>query len=181
MHCYLCWLLAFCLVGCTAVELRACEDFVYGTDSPTRLVDETIIDFLKKVALRESLEAVSFASDMQGDPQTVTIGLQAKRSFNIAQARKFMVQKAEDFLAIFNRNQKIRLFLHEYPCNIHLLKLKIEFVKPDRTPEEAPYVTSATISSGNIYYKSYDRKTDATAVTSETYEEAYGLVKSSNH
>jgi hypothetical protein len=80
-----------------------------------------------------------------------TIELQAKRAFNIAQTQKFMEQKQKIFCR-FSIEMKKLSFLYKYPCKIHPLKLKIEFVRPDRTSKQASCVTSAMICSGKIYY-----------------------------
>jgi hypothetical protein len=172
MHNYVCLICAIFLMGCTPVERRACEDFVKGTDTPERIVDDAIIEYLKKVVYADHLQVICFGVEMECEVQKVSIDLCGIRSFNMTQARKFIVQKSEEFLKIINKNQTIKPYIHEYPCGIELLSLQIKFLKPDQTPEDAPYIASVCVRSGKVYYRVHDIKLDVDSVTSETYEEA---------
>ena len=164
---YLFLLITITLVGCST-----------GYETHCMLADKFVMNFTSKLQKTDKLRPTSYGGAMMDDIQKINLGFETEECMNLDQMRKFIVLKAEEFLAAINNDLEIRPYLHDYPCTINNIQLSISYNKKGKSNAFYPHVANAQIYKGEILYITFAEESDwfITSPPSEPYERALQII-----
>lgn len=117
-----------------------------GKPDYTKLSDQIVKKYCKKVALEKGLFAIGSGGRMMYDIEEVGIHFVSYETMSVEEGRKLYVEIVEDLLKLYNENEKIRPFLHNYPFTIENLNIMVMF-------EDSNHHLQTTGLSGISYVK----------------------------
>ncbi len=135
-----------------------------------KIVDGIIEDVSLKIYEKNGLVLCGTGAQMMNKIDMLGLYFDCEKQIKIEEARKLLVDTAEQFLNDINSNEKIRPYLCHYPFKITDIEIEI-YTPPLKKANELAVVS---IAKGCLVYENYDFSS-LEVVFKETYQE--GLQK----
>jgi hypothetical protein len=143
-----------------------------GKSKKERIVDEIIHNSFIKISKKTELVPCGTGAQMMDEIKMLGLYFDCKKQINIDEARKLLIDAADEFLNEINSNEEVRPYLSKYPFEIKNVEICI-YTPPNQKLAELAVVS---VSNGFLIYKIDDIFTGKfEVVVKETYEE--GLQK----
>jgi hypothetical protein len=140
-------------------------------------IEEITEIFSEEVYKRYQLELQAFGVQPRFQTRGITLYYTGDKKVNLTESRVIMVNLMHEFLKRINARQELRPFLIEYPLTLKYLDLSIS-LRHEGQKTKNSFMGYVYNEEGTICYNTFQMNTDElTTIHSETYEEAFEIVK----
>ncbi|NNM43194.1 MAG: hypothetical protein HKM07_02500 [Chlamydiae bacterium] len=141
-----------------------------------QIADTITTETAKKLQKEKGLILAGTGGRMMNDIQMMMIGLTFSHEVTVEEARELLIYSTEKYLLEINNNEKIRLYLHEYPLTAKNIEIEIFFRNPDGSSVGPGKIRVATAYEGILTYSvKYAENKSLKSIHTETFEQALKL------
>jgi hypothetical protein len=146
--------------------LTSCSTRHYSDTANLILVKES-----KKICREENMKVFGIGGSMQDRITRIIADFTAKRTVDIAEARRLIVKCIEGLRSTLNTHDQIKEYLSPYPFSANEMDVSVAFIKENDAFVE--YGCSVVYQmNGSLYYASYNL---STRILENFYEEPYDV------
>lgn len=168
--------LSFAILLLVSTVILFCSCSNTSTTDYEKLADKIAISTAKKLEKEKGLILLGTGGRMMNEIEIMSISFEYRKDVEIDQARKLLIEAAEEYLSEINADEKIRPYLHNYPFTPDNIKIEIYFRGIKLSFDK---VHIAAVSDGKVSYYIKDDYTLRT-IKVEAYEEASKATGSHN-
>ena len=143
-----------------------------------RLSNEIVGPYKKEVRKERGYECTGGGGSLCNNVKVITLTFTVRQVMHSQEeARRIIIELAEDLMARYNANEKIRPYLNDYPFGPRNTQILLLF-NPKDPSSTTPLISTANLMKGSISYSlaSPCCGTRVGELPLETYDEAYKLV-----
>lgn len=147
---------------------------------PTKqsLVNEVMNQTFVKMKMEKGLIPCGIGSGMMHQIRMLALAFDYYKEIDIDEARELLIAAGSEFLKTINSNEKIRIFLDQYPFTPKNIEISIFLRNPDGSLTEPGKLTVASIINGILKYNIRSLATGQLEIVyKESYEEAIQKVR----
>lgn len=161
--------------------LLGCFSQVYAEKrKDIKLVEQHISTFSKKMSSK-GFYLVGSGGEMMNNIKTVKLSFHIEKKSDVNEARKVIIDMAEEFLSDINADQEIRPFLSNYPFDNKNVEILIGFVDENDHLLNDDVAVVTNVKDSIFYASSIDRSKPLVTMLEESYCHALQTVKSKNN
>ena len=146
------------------------------------LSTDLVFRYLHDVQKIYPLRLYAHGGSMMHDIQIVEVWLGGDYKFTKEEARTLFVELTEELLARYNRSEKIRPFLHNYPFVAGNVRLTLIFRDRQHKPPTGDFIASVMLGNDQqVVYLGYNEEHRSLySMYNESYKEAFERVYKTN-
>lgn len=144
------------------------------------LNDKFVANYIKKVTRENDIILSATGGSCSEDIKKIILSFNSVQSFDVDQARDFVLPLVNELLYEMNTNLEIRPYLHTYPVGLESIQFSVSFLTSQGRFVDPPYIAHVLILGDVDYSISESRKKMLDTVFIETYEEALQRCRSNS-
>lgn len=114
--------------------------------------------------LKEARQKKIYASGLGGSSGDeiikINLSLDCYQNLNLSEVRELYLELLNRVINLYNSNEKLRPYLHNFPFNQDNIKLMISFQKTPSKLVPKEYIALVFMAKGKILYKAFDHDED---------------------
>jgi len=146
-----------------------------------QLADEISYSLITDISKKYPMHYYCASGQLMTNVNTMSVDVGIVKLCNVEEARKLVVNYAEEYLYRINHNEKIRPYLTKYPFTYKEIDLLFGFFDKDQKRPDPNYVVMVSLLNGDLYYyKKNPSSPRHDFIHKEPYEEALKIANQGN-